>query len=164
MPYMQTYSSKNTSINSTQYPYIYNHLNWDLLKGGVILDYGCGRYTSHLRWLCRKNHCRFVGFDPFWYSDVENMSAMRSKPDFIICNNVLNVINSDFIMEWAHRFIISFGVPYGIKIYEGDKTGWGRVTKKDCYQRNQRVKDYLKEDEIIYKGIITRPEYKKYFK
>ena len=38
----------------------------------------------------------------------------------------------------------------------------GRETKPDCWQRNEKTSAYLYSDEIIYKGIITKPEYKKY--
>ena len=55
-----------------------------------------------------------------------------------------------------------------ITIYEGDKTGVGKITKKDCYQRNESIQKYLeycnivssKKNFVIKKGVITNcPEY-----
>ena len=57
----QVITSKNTSINSSKLPAVYNKINWEELwvewvtqnNGlnpiGIILDYGCGRYTQHIQ-------------------------------------------------------------------------------------------------------------------
>lgn len=160
---LQFHSSANTSINIHKLPMIYKHLNWELLRGGRILDFGCGRYTSHIEWECKKHNVLYAGYDPFWKSVIQNAKARDSNFNFVVVSNVLNVIDSDYEMNWIHEYVQNLGVPYGITIYEGDKTGLGRETKKGCWQRNQRRETYLKAGEIIYKRIITKPEYRKYF-
>ena len=32
-----------------------------------------------------------------------------------------------------------------ITVYDGDKSGIGRMTKKDCWQENRKYKDYIPE-------------------
>ena len=55
-----------------------------------------------------------------------------------------------------------------VTVYEGNKSGIGKITKEDCYQRNEPLSDYLKyfnavfctNDFVIKKGVITNhPEY-----
>ena len=61
--------------------------------------------------------------------------------------------------------------PYFFKIYEGNKSGVGKQTKKDCWQRNQKTKDYLQQFDfagiyapIVYKGFITNEKGKELLK
>ena len=61
--------------------------------------------------------------------------------------------------------------PYFFKIYEGNKSGIGKQTKKDCWQRNQKTKDYLQQFDftgiyapVIYKVFITNEKVKELFK
>ena len=50
-------------------------------------------------------------------------------------------------------------------MYVGDESGNGRATKTDCYQRNEKIVNYLKyfdKNFTIKKGVITnRPEFVK---
>lgn len=41
------------------------------------------------------------------------------------------------IAEFTHTNKIIF------KIYEGDKSGIGKITKNDCYQRNEKTENYV---------------------
>ena len=60
--------------------------------------------------------------------------------------------------------------PYFFKIYEGNKSEVGKQTKKDCWQRNQKTKDYLQHfnfsetTPMIYKGFITNEKGKELLK
>ena len=107
---------------------------------------------------------------------------MRSKcilsywlTDIVICSNVICVIDDDItvqnIINQAIRtsqgqfrsFNENAPLPtYFFKIYEGDRSGIGKQTGKDQYQRNMKVKDYLTkfkwaDNTLVYKGIITNP-------
>ena len=42
----QTFTSATTSINSTKLPAVYGKLPF---KPVALLDYGCGKYTDHIR-------------------------------------------------------------------------------------------------------------------
>lgn len=159
----QIYESANTSINSKKLPAIYNKINWGLVQilsphvFFKVLDYGCGRYQNHLKEFINSKGGIFYGYDPFWNPDFENDDALNCHPDIVICSNVLNVIKEDKIVMDINKKIRSFGVPYFIKIYEGDKSNIGRETKKGCWQRNQETSQYLFhqsencKNQIIYK-------------
>ena len=74
-------------------------------------------------------------------------------------SNVLNVIDDDDMI----RDICSKAARHKhffITVYEGDKSGAGRRSKEDCYQRNEKIKSYVKffhTDKGIYvkNGVIT---------
>ena len=143
----QTYTSANTSINNVKLPAIYN------VKGifkGHVLDYGCGKYVEHLR---RK---ALQTASSFWYYDKYNQSIFRNNEaldfgytygfDTIVCANVLNVIDDDATILYIINELLCLSISVRgniyIQIYEGDKSGEGRATKTDCYQRNESVKAY----------------------
>lgn len=170
---IQTITSANTSVNSTCLPAIYNKINWlkfkmKMKEKGVeiptVLDFGCGKYTAHIRDAVLSCGCNWAGYDPYnGYKCVDNYWELLDKPiDLIICSNVLNVIKEWEIIVGIHAFLRKkrklYNTPYFIKIYEGDKSCVGRETKKDCYQRNEPTGNYMYCDEIIHKGIILRYE------
>lgn len=159
---MQKYTSKNTSVNHKKVPYIVNHIDWKQFKGGRCLDYGSGKLNPETFYIISGEGIQYLPYDPYWLDEKTNSKAMCLYPTVIICSNLLNVIDSDKEVEYIHNYIRGLKVPYFIRIYCGDKSGIGRETKKDCWQRNQVIEDYLYSDEIIYKSIITLPEYKKY--
>lgn len=137
----QTYTSAATSINSVKLPVVYRRI--DIQPGDEILDYGCGRYVDHIREYVHERLGMWDGYDPFNYpTDIPE----DFRYDTVVCSNVLNVIDSDSVLheivgELARR-LRKTGTCY-ISIYEGDKTGNGRPTKADCYQRNERTREYL---------------------
>ena len=71
MELIQTHTSKNTSINKEKFPRIYTHINWNYLKGMRVLDYGCGRYTEHIRKLMWLYDIEWYGYDPDGYMTKE---------------------------------------------------------------------------------------------
>ena len=92
--------------------------------------------------------------------------------DCIICSNVLNVISDNeiiyYILNRIRDFIVYHKQAIFVTVYEGNKSGIGKITKKDCYQRNEPLSNYLKyfndvfctNDFVIKKGVITNhPEY-----
>lgn len=170
----QTLTSANTSINSTQLPYIYKHINWKHLMANTmkaheyipgyiptILDFGCGKYTAHIRDYVLNKGFNWIGYDPYnGYKCVENIWDLLFMPiDLIICSNVLNVIKEEEVIEEIHDMLQrkrqEYGCPYFIKIYEGNNSGIGKESKKDCWQRNKPTASYKRHDEEIVKKIIT---------
>ena len=168
-------TSKNTSINSKKLPAIYNRLNWDALREHwakitkfehtpIVLDFGCGRYTDHIEHFLATKGFIYKGYDPFWQSAKENYEALSSEAYIVICSNVLNVINNDIILNELQDKIrnFSFSVAldkkqslYYISIYAGRRDGIGRITKEDCYQRNQKINEYKLSSDYIRKNTIT---------
>lgn len=166
---MQKYSSKNTSVNTTKLAKIWHHIVWDCFDIPCnIIDYGCGRNPSLAKRLCEQQilGCNYYPYDPYWITRTENLKASSTLTlwkdcDLLICANVLNVIENNAAIERIISEIVQ-AKSWAIQIYEGNKSGIGAVTKKDCYQRNQKIIDYLQyfpeewQSKIfIYKGFIT---------
>lgn len=159
----QNFSSKDTSINKNKLPAVYKKINFEALKRDnatpVILDYGAGKFTETIREYCKAQGVIYKAYDPYNGSD-EDWNAC--SPSLIVCSNVLNVIDDDQAMKAVHDYVSSQGCAYMITVYEGNGSGIGAPTKKDCYQRNLPVKAYLHSDEICYKSIITKSEFKNF--
>lgn len=169
---IQEITSKNTSINSTKLPAIYNKIDFSKFRNGFnILNYGCGKFNNGRDYIDSLGG-NWWGYDPFNRTEAQNMLCYSNYYDCIICSNVLNVIADNKIIYYILNRISDFTVyrkqAIFVTVYEGDKSGIGRITKKDCYQRNQVLSDYLKyfnsvfatNDFVIKKGVITNhPEY-----
>lgn len=148
---MQTYTSANTSLN--QLPCTHKLVAQENFT--KLLDYGCGKYDTF------KNYVevlgkKYFGYDKYNRSEKENMEALSCNPNLVTCNNVLNVIDSDEVMEQVVKDLASFGCKTIICVYEGDRTGVGKVTKKDCYQRNQKAVEYIPVLEKYFQKVTRK--------
>lgn len=158
----QQYNSADTSINKTKLPAIFNKLDWEALslarhKNGsclVVLDYGAGRYTEHIRDFLTQYGILYFPYDPYNLPKKVNEISKRQKPDVVICSNVLNVIKENEIIEDIRKFIKEKQCLYFITVYEGDGFGVGKETKEKCWQRNEKLSAYGRAGEIIYKSAI----------
>lgn len=154
---MQKYTSKNTSVNTKRMPAAFNKIDWDEISnkyypnGFTVLDYGCGRDVSLARNIVESSGGTYIPYDPYWAPNSE-----AKKANVIVCSNVLNVIDDDEEVERIHNFIKNNSDIYYISVYEGDKSGVGKKTKDDCYQRNQTIESYKHEDEKIVKKMICK--------
>jgi hypothetical protein len=157
---MQNYTSKNTSVNTTRVPAVYNKVCWDKLPAGVkVIDWGCGKDTTLTSKMLEQNGLVHVGYDPNWKTEIENVAAMSliGVADAFVCSNVLNVIDDEDIIRdicnkaSKHRYFF-------ITVYEGDKSGIGKCSKENCYQRNQKTKSYLEyfSDDAIHNGLYIK--------
>lgn len=141
----QQYTSADTSINSKKLPRIYSlvHVNDD----ETVIDYGCGKFFDlyHLG-------NNFFGYDPFNRDDKE---VLNRKYDVAFCSNVLNVIAEQDIRLDVLKTLKSLADRIYITVYEGNKSGKGKVTKKDCFQLNWRHKNYIPElVEVFGEGNV----------
>lgn len=182
-------TSKNTSINSKKLPAIYNRLDWDALRERwnkltkfdrtpTVLDFGCGRYTDHIEHFLATKGFIYKGYDPFWKSAKENDDALTCEPYIVICSNVLNVIINKQTVTDIQKYIREFTFSaylgknlvkessfYYLTIYEGDKSGIGRMTKPDCFQRNEPLDNYIfRYEDVIRKSTITTENGAKFIK
>lgn len=87
-------------------------------------------------------------------------SNICENNNLVISSNVLNVIDDEEAVQDAVDYIIEKSAlgAYAVTVYEGDKSGHGRQTGVDQWQRNEKLKDYLKyfpSDAVIRKGVIT---------
>jgi hypothetical protein len=162
----QVRSSKNTSINISRLPAVYNKVNWKryscFLDNYHVIDIGCGRMATQVminNYLRRNNIGHFVPYDPNHETLVSSKTSKKLMNNndinkVIICSNVLNVIDDEEALNSTIKdlcdmiiFRLQNGTfrahPCYITVYEGDKTGIGRETKRDCWQRNERLSAYL---------------------
>ena len=165
----QTFSSSATSINAGKLPAVYRKAK---LSAPLVMDYGCGKYTDHIEAYVKAPHRVYLPYDPFNQPDDVNkfsvtlvINAMHIRyPVDVICSNVLNVIDSDGEVSRICHHIEEIATTTGgtayVTVYEGDRSGTGRQTGKDQYQRNAPLRDYLrffhnatiKNNMIIIKG------------
>lgn len=164
----QKYSSANTSVNIAKMPRIYGRIDPIFWKNKRVFDYGCGNAkTQHLlNYYITSKLGHWCGYDltyaPTTYSKI-------TEADIIICANTLCVIHEDEIVQSIINNIVKTNVPFVIQIYEGDKTGIGRATSADSWQRNTKTKEFLTlfnwdVPVIVYKGFIIRKTDKEIFR
>ena len=99
---MQNYTSSGTSVNRTKLPAVYRKVTLSDTTPFVV-DYGCGKYISHIReYLAREGRILYP-YDPFNQPKGVNLGTMHfirvasehgTEVD-VVCSNVLNVIDSD---------------------------------------------------------------------
>lgn len=143
--------------------------------GYDILDYGCGTGTGKEYIKAHNKEERFAGtkvfnyepFPKFHVDERQKFIASSNPKKMICCNNVLNVIDDDLtdilteIKQVAKRADVSEII---FKIYQGDKSGKGKQTGKDKYQRNEKTAVYIPKIRKVFTGwdIDERP-FKTYF-
>jgi len=140
----QSYTSRNTSINSRKLPMIYNRAAKHIT--GKVLDYGCGKYTALIAEHAKKNGFAWSGYDKYNQTAEQNAHAFR-KADIVISSNVLNVIKEQEVRAEVLQKMAKRGNKLLITVYEGDKSGKGRRSQADCWQENRKTADYLAEVE-----------------
>lgn len=143
---LQKHTSANTSVNSTKLPTAFNKY----VPYGHVLDYGCGKFYERTKQHCDKTCLSYNPYDPYNCDAVENDKSItfgkKHGYDTIFCCNVLNVIDSDSaIWSIIHNMfnMVNSGGKIYIQIYEGNKSGVSRETKKDCFQRNEPTANYF---------------------
>lgn len=143
---MQTRTSAGTSINSTKLPRIYTVLKRQM-EGHTFVDYGCGKYTSHITQYAEGIGADVHFFDPYNQPDEVNQATITMRgADFAVCSNVLNVIDSDDAVRECIKGALALGCGLAyFTVYEGDKTGKGAETQQGkSWQRNAPVKSYAR--------------------
>lgn len=155
----QEYTSANTSINSTKVPSLFKKVAWK--RDSSNLDYGGGKYNTATKYLLANYMCLNFIYDPFNRSEAHNELIMSINDyDTATLSNVLNVIKEQEIRIECLKDIKKHLKPNGIlyiSIYEGNKSGVGKPTKKSCWQNNMRLKSYLPEVKQVFDSVeITR--------
>jgi hypothetical protein len=146
-----TITSAATSVNKSKPPAIVNLIKKinGFHDGQRILDYGCGKYPEVTeRAIMEDYDVIYSGYDPHNRNSEENNEALKRfrKADVVLLSNVLNVLQHKAVQAAtvikAYQELAMGGTLY-ITVYEGDKSGSGRVTKKDCWQENRKTEDYM---------------------
>jgi hypothetical protein len=160
----QTFSSADTSINSSKLPKGYSKLkNMNVFEEGqVVVDIGGGRFDNAVEDLATQGVDLNV-YDPFNRSPEHNASVAAKVSDggadVAVSNNVLNVIqepeNIDRVIAQASNSIKSGDKAY-FTVYVGDKTGVGKQTSKG-WQNNKPTAEYVEQVEGIFgRGNVER--------
>lgn len=142
----QQRTSAGTSINAQKLPRIYSALR-AVLAGQPFIDYGCGRYTAHL-----KAYAESIGAEPHFCDPYNQPEAVNRETAaftgaaFSICSNVLNVIDSDLAVTDCIARALTLGNGRAFfTVYEGNGSGRGAETQSgQSWQRNARLRDYAR--------------------
>lgn len=161
MPIQQTFTSKGTSTNCSKLPRAYR---FSIPAGAVVVDYGCGRYTEHLQRSAIERGWTWYGYDPFNRTDAENgpaVDVLQSRSaDYVICSNVLNVIDSDAAVNDVIRAAADAArIAAVFTVYEGNGTGTGKQTGPDAFQRNEKRAAYVDRIESIGYKVARKGEF-----
>lgn len=160
----QTITSKNTSINGIKIPKVFtlvsDRYGWE--PDTVNLDIGGGRYDNATEYLAAKQVSNLV-FDPYNRSEDHNQAILNalknSGADTVTLSNVLCVIAEkdiqNQILHSAQHHLKPFGILY-ITLYEGDRSGVGRMTGKDQWQENRKLADYLEQVKAVFGSAEMR--------
>lgn len=173
----QNYTSANTSINKNKLPAVYRKA---ILTAQNVFDFGCGRYTKPIREYVESLGKQYFPYDPYNQSFADNAESdelvalllKNAVPVDVVCSNVLNVIDDEDEIRYITAGIMNVVRKGGGKayftVYEGDRSGVGRATGEDQYQRNERLKDYLRffpaDPDVYartYKGMIIVGRFEK---
>lgn len=135
------YTSKNTSINAKRIPKGFSLL----YPYGNVLDYGCGKYWKLNKKYVEERGASYTPYDPYNVKENINLDDHKGEFDTIYCTNVLNVIYDAYdiieVIDNIAKLLKTDGLAI-FTIYEGDKSGIGKETKTDCWQRNSKTKNY----------------------
>jgi hypothetical protein len=152
---MTRITSANTSIN--QLPAVaklVDAFSW-WYSDSVNLDIGAGKYNVLTEYLNQKGVENF-SYDPYNRPAIENLAALKCHPNTVTISNVLNVIvqkkDRINVLRLARKVLRPGGCVF-ITVYEGDRSGAGRVSKKDCWQENRKTQDYIEEIQSVFGDI-----------
>ena len=163
---MQTFTSKATSINSSKLPAVFKRAP---LSAPLVMDYGSGKYTNHIEEYVNAQHKTYLPYDPYNQTEESNkatvtlvINAMYLRfPVDVVCSNVLNVIDDDMTIQRIAHHIEGITQATGgtgyITVYEGNRSGCGKQTGTDQYQRNEPLQNYLRffQNAVIRNGMIV---------
>lgn len=128
---------------------------WSLIADGVlpisghVLDFGCGHFNDYYFNMPVPFSGSISRYDPYNLPYEDNCAAIKFGDsyggfDYIVCSNVLNVIDTDshayYTVNLIHSMLAPGGTAY-FTVYEGDKSGEPSYTKKG-FQRNMPFENF----------------------
>lgn len=145
---MQKYTSKKTSINSKKLPMVFNNKKaLEYIKGKKVIDVGGGKFDNAIEY-CKKINTDLSVYDKYNRTYEHNEKVLSENYDIAIISNVLNVIDDAKERALVLALASSKANIILITVYEGDKSGIGRVSQEDCWQENRKTKDYIEEIKL----------------
>lgn len=168
----QEFTSADTSINANNVPTLFSTLINKADKLNIklhmqcVYDTGCGKYPEIIEKALNAHYCAYIGRDKFNQSEEVNNSWIDcvTMDDFgyerlFTSSNVLNVIKEKEIRKQYIDDIKQYmktGEKLYITVYEGNKSGIGCITKKDCYQLNKKLADYIPELKNSFSSVVKK--------
>jgi len=148
-----------TSVN--QVPALHKRVEWQ--DGTVNLDLGGGKFDTATEWLAGRG-VRNLVLDRFNRDPEHNRSVLdevsESGADTVTVANVLNVIRDPEMRQEVVRTAAELVRPGGtvyFSVYEGDRSGEGRVTAQGSWQENRKLRSYLPEIAAVFPDAkVTR--------
>lgn len=154
----QEFSSAATSINKSKLPEAYTTISKKMgwTPETTHIDIGGGKFDNAVEFLGKMGVKAHV-YDPFNRSEEHNAKVMKEVgeggADSASLFNVLNVIKEPEYRHEALKTAYSTLKPGGkifISIYEGDRSGVGKQTKKDSWQNNMTTAAHLPEVQKVF--------------
>lgn len=159
---IQQYTSKGTSLNQVSRAFTVYQDKIGFRPGSLILDYGGGKYNEAVSYMA-KHGSKVLVYDPYNRTPKHNKAvldvAFKRKPDYIVCANVLNVIKENDVVYNVIRhirFLSGAKTTVIFTMYEGNGTGHGKISKDDCWQRNQKMDSYLPMIRFYFPDAVKR--------
>lgn len=153
----------NVAITSVkQIPGLFKKIPW--VAGMRNLDVGGGKYDLGTEYLLREHGVVNFILDRYNRSFGHNVDVLwmlhYDKADSVTFSNVLNVIEDKdtrlkLMTVAAYQLSKPDALCY-ISVYQGDKTGVGKITSTGSFQANRRLKDYLDEVRLVYPKAIIK--------
>ena len=163
----QEFSSAGTSQSQVAkgFSTVAKHIGWK--PDTLNVDLGGGKYDHGVKFLAGHGVESHV-LDPFNRPEEHNKKVAetvkaRGGADTVTLFNVLNTIKEPEVHLDVLKAAQSHLKPGGrlfISVYPGDNSGVGKQTKKDSWQRNEKLKAYLKTVHQVFpnagiqKGVI----------
>ena len=154
----QEFSSAATSINKSKLPEAYTTISKKMgwKPDTTHIDIGGGKFDNAVEFLGKIGVKAHV-FDPYNRTREHNEGVMQAVgeggADSASLFNVLNVIKEPEYrreaLQTAHRALKPGGKIF-ISIYEGDRSGVGKQTKKDSWQNNMTTAAHLPEVQKVF--------------
>lgn len=125
--------------------------------GSKNLDIGAGKYEDFTEYLL-KHKVKNLPYDPHNRPAEENEESLAACPaDTVTISDVLNVLavplDRHEVLRLAKKHCRKAGRVY-ISIYEGDRSGVGKPSKKDCWQEHRKLITYFPEVEKVFHCAI----------
>ena len=126
-----------------------------ITKANYILDYGCGKADDVMNLMSRGYEIE--GFDPFW-QPIE--PAADVLYDRVVCHYVLNVIESDDVVNDVISKVIARLKPNGIAYFSVRRdAGLDGHTKRGTYQRSIKLNKDIFDVAHAKSGMYSIYEY-----
>lgn len=83
-------------------------------------------------------------------------TVLNKRYNIALCSNVLNVVKERSIRDLILRELRRLAPLVYITVYEGNGTGVGKVSKKDCWQENRKLADYTNELKSVFRNVTIK--------